>query len=570
MVSITSNAVEILKRKQSKSENLANVYKIKEDFSYKVQKKSMSLENPSLNDNLNFQTLINTNNNLKNGRPEYFNNNFADEMINDSINIEEKNFDNNKSDIINFDEFTTKQITNIFNNFEDINKHKNKNGFYSSLQNINSKYNKNKFNPKKLKNYYIKFNIDGNTKDFLFSIKDDLRRLESDLQKNISYEGEINIIDRNDLADVLKQTSIFNVFVPIKKYLIVNNNFLYLYDKKESYNKYEESYLLTSCHVKGVSKVVLTSITYYIINIYFANNQNVILFSKSSQRIVELTEVIRKTVYYTNYFDKYNIISEIGSGSYGRVYLSYDLISNNQSATKIIAKKDIKSHFWLKIKGEIDILKILDHPCVIKLFECFENSEYYFIVTEYLQYGSLAKLMEKRVLNEKAVAKIIYQLAIAVQYIQKKGIIHKDIKPANILLATPENNKDYKIKLIDFGIAKILGVNEKICESSGSFPFCAPELLLNQKYDYSVDIWAIGINAFLLLTNKFPFKSHGQYNNKLKLLEIICHKKINFDPLKYNSKEVNDFIQKCLNKDPNKRINIDELINHPWLANMHI
>ena len=149
------------------------------------------------------------------------------------------------------------------------------------------------------------------------------------------------------------------------------------------------------------------------------------------------------------------------------------------------------------VKTEIDILKISQHPNIIKLYDIFENQDCIFIIMEYCEGGDLFSYIEKRnyKLPEPRAAEIIHKLSAAIYFIHSFGIVHRDLKPENILMTDSTDKAD--IRLLDFGLSKFLRPGEKCQEPFGTISYAAPELLQGKSYDKSVDLWSIGIITYL-------------------------------------------------------------------------
>ena len=216
------------------------------------------------------------------------------------------------------------------------------------------------------------------------------------------------------------------------------------------------------------------------------------------------------------------------------------------------------------VQTEIEILKICQHPNIIHLYEVFENEEFFYIIMEYCAGGDLFSYLEKRHfhIREDRACQIIHKILTALYYIHSYGIIHRDIKPENILMTSLDNNAD--IKILDFGLSKILGPGEYCIEPYGTLSYVAPEVLLEKSYNKQVDLWSLGITTYLIVGGSLPF-------DHIKNDKEIARQTINDPPpfkgnvWKRVSEEAIDFIKKLLVKDPEKRMNIKEALEHEWI-----
>lgn len=181
-------------------------------------------------------------------------------------------------------------------------------------------------------------------------------------------------------------------------------------------------------------------------------------------------------------------------------------------------KKSIMSNQDAELlKREIEILKLCQHPNIIRLLDIFENQDYLYIVMELLPGGSLFSYLEKRGFDipEERACYIIHSLATALYYLHSYGIVHRDLKPENVLMV--DESEDSDVKLMDFGLSKLAGPEEKCNEPFGTLLYVAPEVLKKQPYDKSVDIWSLGAVAYLLISGNLPFES----NEKDELMRLI-------------------------------------------------
>jgi len=153
--------------------------------------------------------------------------------------------------------------------------------------------------------------------------------------------------------------------------------------------------------------------------------------------------------------------------------------------------------------NELSILEETCHPHIVSIYELLHDDNHYFIVSEFLQGGELYNyLVDKGSLSEDEVRDIVQQLYLALNYMHKNKIVHREIKPENILI---DSKEDMSIKLTDFGFAEIRKENEKMSLKLGSPIYMAPEVTLGDEYDEKVDVWSAGVVTYILLSGKPPF-----------------------------------------------------------------
>ena len=210
------------------------------------------------------------------------------------------------------------------------------------------------------------------------------------------------------------------------------------------------------------------------------------------------------------------------------------------------------------IYNEINIHSKLAHENIIKLYNIHEDNENIDIIMEYAENGNLYELISKEQggLSESKAFDYFIQVVNAVYYLHNNNIIHRDIKPENILIGN-----DNKIKLCDFGWAKELTLENR-STFCGTVEYMAPEIVGSENYDYSVDIWSLGILLYELLYGHSPFKAS---NTKNVILNIKTHELIYDDKNKKISKACKDLIQKLLVSNPQKRLKIKDILEHPFV-----
>lgn len=212
------------------------------------------------------------------------------------------------------------------------------------------------------------------------------------------------------------------------------------------------------------------------------------------------------------------------------------------------------------IRRELEILRTVDHPNIIKLHEAYEDSKYLHLVTELCTGGDLiSHLVEAQVFTEAEAAIVGKQILSAVNHLQMLGICHRDIKPMNIVFATTERTSE--VRLIDFGLSKNFGSSEELNSRVGTPYYISPEVLKGS-YGKECDVWSLGVLIYTLLCGEPPFR--GPYNDAIfaKILRGVY----NFDgkPWESVSDDAKNLISRMLVINPVDRITIEEALNHPW------
>ena len=254
--------------------------------------------------------------------------------------------------------------------------------------------------------------------------------------------------------------------------------------------------------------------------------------------------------------ENYEIIKKIGAGPLGAVYKAKNIYLKNIVAIKMIKrikeKEDEKEELY--IKNQINILKKLSHPNIVKMHEFYCNEKYYQIIMEYCKKGELFQYI-KQSFTEKQLAVIFYQILSGLSYLHSKDIIHKNIKLKNIMVLQKEEDINSKeeylwIKIIDFHTAEIFQKNRKDYSHIHNSYYTSPEAIKNI-YTEKSDIWSVGIILHLALTGKVPFdgKTDDEINYKI---ENISYNEL--DPrLLAHSSESKDLLDKLLQKDQKNR-----------------
>ncbi|WKA05689.1 hypothetical protein VitviT2T_023638 [Vitis vinifera] len=262
---------------------------------------------------------------------------------------------------------------------------------------------------------------------------------------------------------------------------------------------------------------------------------------------------------------EYILGPRIGSGSYAVVWES----RHRQSGMVVAIKEIDKEHLNPKVKDnlfkEIEILRTINHPNIIRLLQAIETSDRIFLVLEYCDGGDLAAYIHRRGRVPEAVARhFMRQLAAGLQVLHEKRLIHRDLKPQNLLLSTNEATTAPLLKIGDFGFARDLtqGLADTQC---GSPLYMAPEIIQNQKYDAKADLWSVGAILFQLVTGRPPFDGSTQFQ---LFHNILSASELRFPQgaLQELHPDCVDLCRRLLRQNPVERLTFNEFFNHKFLV----
>jgi len=337
---------------------------------------------------------------------------------------------------------------------------------------------------------------------------------------------------------------------------------LYYYKSKNN-KRHKGMHNLSGVFIQSNGLVKLGDKQFYCFTIIFPTKSRKYYLSNESE-YHNWVNTIRKIVGYSNLNEIYEIRQVLGKGKFGLVKLGIHRGNGRKVAIKIINKKLVTAIDVQQVKTEIDILKIAKHPNIIQLYDVLENENYIYIIMEYCAGGDLFSYIEKRGfrLPETRAAEIIHKLSTAVFFLHEYGVVHRDLKPENILMTDNSPNAD--IRLVDFGLGKIIGPGEMCTDPFGTFSYVAPEVLKEKPYSFKVDLFAIGIIAYLLVAGFLPF-DHETSEKEIARQTVYEPTPFPISVWKNISNEARAFVDNLLQKNPEKRMGIQEVLQHKWL-----
>jgi serine/threonine protein kinase len=263
----------------------------------------------------------------------------------------------------------------------------------------------------------------------------------------------------------------------------------------------------------------------------------------------------KKSVQIGNYI----LTKIIGKGSFSNVYKSYHIETKEMYAIKVVSLKNLAHKMIENIESEINIMMKIKHDNIVKLHETIKTDKHICLVIDYCDGEDLNKYIKKNGrISEKQTKMFMTQIASGLYYLHSLNLIHRDLKPHNILLS-----KNGNIKIADFGFVKDyteISMFDTLC---GSPIYMAPEILQHKKYDAKVDLWSIGIILYEMLCAEPPFMA----SNHIQLLKIIETTKFKFQKNIIISTDCINIIESLLVVNPKERISFDDFFDHPFFEN---
>ncbi|CAD8119291.1 unnamed protein product [Paramecium sonneborni] len=366
---------------------------------------------------------------------------------------------------------------------------------------------------------------------------------EKDFRKLISNESNFTLNNDNCIC-LYKKGKYFNKF--IARYYTIQGTYLFYGDKDlKGFRKLENVYMSTSLGM---------NVYPYQIELMHNHNQ-IVLQTNSELDFLQFKQQLEHFCILVGFQNEYIIINQIGFGSTAQVFISKFLRDGFYYAIKRIRKNSkLNPQFLME---EIQVLNDLSHPNIIKLHRIFETNQHINMVLQLVEGGELLKSQRYNIRDARIIFK---QLVECVDYMHQKGVMHRDLKPQNILCKT--NSLD--IVLADFGLATYIKAKSHIYYRCGTTGYVAPEILQykegNKMYTEKCDIFSLGVILYQLIYNQHPFKD----SQKEKMLKNNLYVEYKFDDAIKIPQCCKELISLMLKQNPKQRPNADEILKHEF------
>eukprot|EP01083_Nonionella_stella_P091993 257333_1 len=271
----------------------------------------------------------------------------------------------------------------------------------------------------------------------------------------------------------------------------------------------------------------------------------------------------RRSTSSNSFKDKYSVGKTLGEGAFSVVKEVTNRESRKAFAVKVVTKAKLTREDEVALQDEIAILKNCNHPNIICLYDSFDESQYYYLVTELMLGGELFdRIVTKTFYNEKEARDVCKILFGALAYCHQRDVAHRDLKPENLLLVSRDDDKN--IKIADFGFAKKVSSEKCLLTQCGTPGYVAPEILHGVPYGTKADMWSLGVITYILLGGYPPFIEQ----NQRELFKKIKRGQYEFHVEYWGSisKEAKDLIASMLNTEPDRRISANDALRNPWIT----
>ncbi len=264
--------------------------------------------------------------------------------------------------------------------------------------------------------------------------------------------------------------------------------------------------------------------------------------------------------------DYYGFVKVLGEGHFGRVLLAKDHRTQESFAVKVIRKNKKELRSATLIQREMDILRLVNHKNIVRLYDLFDTENKLYFVLECMKGGVLYEVLSKKHIHfsEERASHVLRDILQGLEYLHSLNIVHRDVKPENVL--TTSREWPFTSKLADFGLSNFLAPITGVLDSKVGTPYyCAREVVVNDSYGVKADMWSCGVIAFEMLSGRKPFEG----KDSIQVLCAIRDGLYSFRPDEWShiSAEARDFVERLICVDVDRRMSATEALSHPWIVN---
>jgi Ca2+-binding EF-hand superfamily protein len=292
----------------------------------------------------------------------------------------------------------------------------------------------------------------------------------------------------------------------VRYWFCIDKKDMYCYKDKND-TAYKSMSSLVGCFVKEEASEEINGMVLSPFSVIISQSKSRKYYAEREEDRNMWVTTIKKVIGYANITDYYELKENLGKGKFGLVRSAVHKKSGKKVAIKLMKKLMMTPQDLELVKQEIEIMKMLQHPNLIRLLDVFENTDYIYIVMEIMEGGDLFSYLEKKHfrLPEITAARLVHSLAAGLYYLHNFGIVHRDLKPENVLMVSKAEDSD--VKIMDFGLSKMIGPSQLCTEPFGTLSYVSPEVLQQKPYGKGVDVWSLGVLAYLMLVGSLPFDS---------------------------------------------------------------
>ena len=259
-----------------------------------------------------------------------------------------------------------------------------------------------------------------------------------------------------------------------------------------------------------------------------------------------------------NQIGQYSILEILGSGAFATVYKAQHVLTMTPVAIKVIPKKNLRNKVEFELlQREVSLIKSMDHPFIAMFYEAVDDDKNFYLVQELVENGNLLDYINNcKGLSESQASHIFIQLISVLDYLHNvRHVVHRDLKAENVLL-----DRNNNIRLVDFGLSKAFTRDDPFLKTTcGSPAYVAPEIIREQPYTASADIWSAGILLYAMTVGQLPFNGENISYMLQQILLVNPRMPCHLTP------PLRNLLERLLAKDPKSRVTISEIKNHPWI-----